>query len=224
MASLASRLMCFIYAAGLLTAATTAAQAEDVFPAPVARPAKPPSIAELNLPGPLGERSLGKATAPVTIIEYASLGCPVCAGFHTQILPKLKADYIDTGKVRLIYREFPIGKSSLAAAHAARCVAERHFFRINEKLMSNRGGWNAREPDPGLLYKIVQETGIQRAAFDSCMANQKTKDGLIWMKQRGRELGVKGTPSFFINGQPVRGVLNYEEMRRLIEQHLQSAS
>jgi protein-disulfide isomerase len=183
-----------------------------------------PTIAELNKPGPLTEKTMGQPGAPVTIIEYASLGCPICAVFHQKVLPQVKKAYIDTGKVHFIYREFPIGKSPEAAAQAARCVADKHYFGVNDKFMASRGQWNGREPNPDLLYKIVQDTGIKRAEFDSCMANQKIKEGIVWVKQRGRELGVKGTPAFFINGQHVRGVMSYEEMRKLIDQHLQSAA
>lgn len=206
-----------------LTGCSAGLSSDDVTGA-TAVPDKILSAAELNKAGPLPEKTLGKEDAPVTIIEYASLGCPVCAAFHKQVFPQIKKDYVDTGKVRVVYREFPIGNSSTAAAQAVRCVGEEHYFRMNAKFMANSGKWNARDPNPDLLYKIVQETGIQRAAFDSCMANQNTKDGIIWVKQRGRELGVKGTPTFYVNGQPVRGVLSYEEMRKVIEQHLQSAA
>ncbi len=162
--------------------------------------------AELAKAGPLGDRTLGKSGAPVTVIEYASLGCPICAVFHQKVFPQVKKAYIDTGKVLYIYREFPIGPSPAAAAEAARCVPEKHYFRINDKFMATKGQWNGRQPDRDLLYKIVQDTGVKRAEFDSCMANQNIKDGIVWVKQRGREFGVQGTPTFFINGQHVRGV------------------
>ncbi len=183
-----------------------------------------PDAAQLAKPGPLEEKTLGTATAPVTIIEYASLGCPICAAYHAQVFPQIKKNFIDTGKVYFIYREFPIGNSPAAAAQAARCVPEKRYFAVNDKFLANRGRWNGRDPNPDLLYKIVQDTGISRAAFDSCMANQKTKDGIVEVKQRGRELGVKGTPTFFINGQHVQGFTSYDEMRKLIEQHLISAA
>ncbi len=185
---------------------------------------KPSSIAELNKAGPLGEKTLGNPGAPVTVIEYVSLGCPVCSAFHKQAFPQIKTTYIDTGKVYFIFREFPIGNSPAAAAQAARCVPDKHYFRINDKFMANHGQWNGRDPDPDLLYKIVQETGLKRAEFDSCMANQNTKDGIKWVKQRGRELGVKGTPTFFINGQPVREFNSFDEMRKVIDQHLLGAA
>jgi protein-disulfide isomerase len=182
------------------------------------------NIAELKSPGPLPEKSLGKPDAPVTMIEYASLGCPICGVFHKSTFPQFKKAYIDSGKVYYIYREFPIGKSPAAAAHAARCVADKSYFHVNDKFMANKSQWNGRDPNPDLLYKIVQETGITRAAFDTCMANQKIDEGITWVKQRGREFGVKGTPTFFINGQQVRGGMNYEELRKVIEQHLQGAA
>ena len=182
------------------------------------------SPAELAKAGPLGDKTLGQSGAPVTVIEYASLGCPICAVFHHKVFPQFKKAYIDTGKVFYIYREFPIGPTPAAAAEAARCVPEKHYFRVNDKFMATKGQWNGRQPDPDLLYKIVQDTGLKRAEFDSCMANQNIKDGIVWVKQRGREFGVQGTPAFFINGQPVRGVLSYDEMRKLIDQHLQPAA
>jgi protein-disulfide isomerase len=183
-----------------------------------------PSAAELRAAGSSKDTGLGDPNAPVTLIEYASLGCPICAAFHKSVFPKFKAAYIDTGKVYYIYREFPIGKSSAAAAQAARCVPEKHYFRINNKFMANRGRWNGREPNPDLLYKIVQDTGLSRAAFDSCMANQKTSEEITRVKQRGREFGIKGTPTFFINGQHIRGAVSFEEMRKLVDKHLSVAA
>jgi protein-disulfide isomerase len=185
---------------------------------------KAPDLAELRKPGPLAEKALGQPGAPVVIIEYASLGCPICGVFHQKVMPQIKKAYIDSGKVYWIYREFPIGNSPAAAAQAVRCVEDKHYFRMNDKFMTTKGQWNGRDPDPDLLYKIVQETGLKRAEFDICMANQNIKDGIVRVKQRGREFGVKGTPTFFINGQHVRGVMSYDEMRKLIDQHLQSAA
>lgn len=180
--------------------------------------------AELKKPGPLKEMTLGNPNAPTTVIEYASLGCPICASFHKSVFPKFKAAYIDTGKVNYIYREFPIGPSPEAAAHAARCVPEALYFKTNDKFMARRGEWNARKPDNDLLYKIVQETGLTRAAFDSCMSNQKIKEDIKLVRQRGREFGVKGTPTFFINGQHIRGALSFEELQKLIEENMKLAA
>lgn len=178
---------------------------------------KPSPLSEA---GPLGERTLGNAGAPVTVIEYVSLGCPICRVFQKNAFPRLKKDYIDTGKVLYIYREFPIGKSPAAAAAVARCVPEADFFRINTKFMNLTGQWNSRDIVPDALYKVVQDTGMTRSVFDTCLTNQKTAEGINWVKLRGRELGVEGTPTFFINGQKVRGISSFEEMQKLIDQHL----
>lgn len=183
-----------------------------------------PAKEELAKTGPLSEHTLGKPGAPVTIIEYASLGCPICAYFHKTVFARFKADYIDTGKVYYIYREFPIGASPAAAAHAVRCADEKHYFSLNNKFMAHRDQWNARNPDHDLLYKIVKDTGLSRTAFDSCMANQEIQEGVNWVKLRGRELGVKGTPTFFINDDKIRGVLSYDEMKTIIGKHLASAA
>ncbi len=184
----------------------------------------PVDVNALREAGPLGDTVIGKLGAPVTIIEYASLACPVCRVFHAKVFPKLKKDFIDTGKVVFIYREFPIGKAAQGAAAAARCVPAKDYFRIGERLMANQGKWAGADVMPDALYKLVQDSGISRAQFDSCLANQPINDGIVWSKQRGRKLGVQGTPTFFINDRKVRGMLSYEEMQKLIEQHLASAT
>lgn len=189
-----------------------------------AAPAAKANIADLKNAGPLGDKTMGKPDAPVTIVEYASLGCPICAVFHKQVFAQVKKTYIDTGKVYFIYREFPIGPASASAAQAARCVSDKTYFGTNDKLMASRGQWNGRAANPDALYKIVQETGLDRAAFDTCMANQKINEAIVAVKQRGRELGVKGTPTFFVNGQQIRGGMSFEEMRSVIEQHLHGAA
>ncbi len=180
-------------------------------------------LTSLMAAGSLPEMTLGKADAPITVVEYASLGCPLCRGFHKATFPRFKREYIDTGKVYFVFREFPIGKSSIAAAMASRCVPGKSFFRIIRKFMNTTGQWNAREPNLDLIYKIVQETGLSRSKFDTCMANQNIKDGVITVRQRGREFGVKGTPTFFINGQRVRGALAFSDMKKLVDAQISGA-
>jgi protein-disulfide isomerase len=212
---------------GAMLAFALPAAAADSYPAPVTpyvdRSGEAVDPRELQEPGPLGDTVIGKPGAPVTIIEYASLACPICRVFHTKVFPRLKTTYIDTGKVTFIYREFPIGKSAQAAAVAARCVPPKDYFRISERLMANLGKWAAQEIQADALYKLVQDTGVARTQFDSCLANQPINEGIVWSKQRGRKLGVQGTPTFFINGQKVRGIMSFEEMQKLIEPHLASA-
>jgi protein-disulfide isomerase len=207
--------------------AATHASAEDRAPEPETfwqdRSKEPVDPKDLREAGPLGDTLIGKPGAPVTIIEYVSLACPICRVFHAKVLPRIKKEYIDTGKALYIYREFPIGKAAQGAAVAARCAPAKDYFRISERLMANQGKWAGREVVPDALYKLVQDTGLSRAEFDSCLANQPINDGIVWSKQRGRKIGVQGTPTFFVNDRKVRGMLSYEEMRDLIEQTLASA-
>jgi len=176
-----------------------------------------PAPAELMKQGPLGEKSFGKASAPVTVIEYASLTCRYCRQFHLTTYPKLKKAYIDTGKVRYIIREFPIGRSAAAAAIVTRCAPAKDYLRLYDKYLVNQKQWTGQEVRPDALFKVAGQTGMTRKTFDKCMTNQGIIDGLMWVKQRGRQFGVAGTPTFFINGQKVRGVLTFEEMKGMIE-------
>lgn len=178
---------------------------------------KPVDIAELMRPGELGDKSLGKANAPVTIVEYASMSCPNCSRFHAETLPKLKKAYIDKGKVRLVFREFPIGHSAAAAALAIRCAPDKDYFKLVEKFYSTQKDWVAQEVKKDEIYKVVQSSGLKRDKFDACLANQSINDALVWVKQRGRAFGVAGTPTFFVNGKKVAGALSFEEMQPVIE-------
>ncbi|MEC9367295.1 MAG: DsbA family protein, partial [Pseudomonadota bacterium] len=168
-------------------------------------------LAELMKEGPLGDKFQGRADAPVTIIEYASLTCPYCNQFHKNTYPKLKKAYIDTGKVRYIVREFPIGRTAAAAAVVTRCAPEKDYFTLFEKYLVQREVWISQEVRPDAIYKVAAQTGMPRDKFDSCLANQTIIDGLVWVKERGRQFGVVGTPTFFINGKKARGVLTFEE-------------
>lgn len=177
-----------------------------------------PKIQDLMKAGPLGEKSIGSDTAPVTIIEYASLTCPYCRAFHLQTWPTLKRDYIDTGKVRFILREFPIGHASGAATIAMRCLGQDNttrFFDLYHKFITQQKKWVSLEVRRDKIFSIAAQTGVSRKQFDACFTNQEILEGLKWVKQRGRDLGVSGTPTFFINGKKARSVLTIEEIKKL---------
>jgi protein-disulfide isomerase len=199
-------------------AATEAQAAEAEKPAE-----KPVDMAELAKPGPLGDHYLGKANAPVTVVEYASLTCPHCAKFQADTFPKFKKAYIDTGKVRYVFREFPIGKSAAAAAIAVRCAPDKAYFKLNDKLFASQAQWVAQEVKSDEIYKIVQSAGLKRDKFDACFANQSINDALYEVKARGRGLGVSGTPTFFVNGKRAGGELTFDEMSKLVEAALHPA-
>lgn len=171
----------------------------------------------LEKPGPLGDRTMGDPDAPVTVIEYASLTCPYCRRFHAEVFPKFKRNFIDTGKVHFIFREFPIGRAAGTAAVAARCVPQEHYFAANWKFLANQRRWVSQDVRPGVIHKIVQEFGLDRAAFDTCLQNQTIISGLKQVKERGRKLGVTATPTIFVNTEKRRGGVGYEDLVKLIE-------
>ena len=176
-----------------------------------------PPQAELLAPGPLGEHVLGKATAPVTIIEYASLTCPHCRNYHQNIFPKVKRELIDTGKVRYIIREFPIGRSAGNAALVNFCAADGKWFPLFEAYLARQSEWVSQDVRLEEIFRVAQSSGMSRETFDKCLANQSIIDGLNEVKQRGRKFGVIGTPTFFANGRKAQGEVTFEEIKALIE-------
>ena len=172
-----------------------------------------PTRADVMLTGALPEMSLGRADAPVTIIKYASLTCPHCRRFQLETFPTLKRELIDTGKVRFIIREFPIGHQSGHATIAWRCAGPDRFFDVYDRFMKQQPSWVSQEVRLDPIFRVVQGVGISRAEFDSCFKNQAMIDGLKWVKERGRKLGVIGTPNFFINGRLVKTVIGMKEIR-----------
>jgi protein-disulfide isomerase len=183
-----------------------------------------PPARELLAPGPLGERVLGKPTAPVTVIEYVSLTCPHCANFHKQLFPRMKQEYIDTGRVRYIVREFPIGRTAGTAAIVNRCAPEDKYFFLLGQFLTRQPEWVSQEVRPDAIFAVAKSSGMSRETFDKCLSNQPIIDGLTEVKQRGRQFGVIGTPTFFINGRKAQGAVTYDEIKALIEQAPASSS
>ena len=177
-----------------------------------------PPHQELMAPGPLGERALGKAAAPVTVIEYVSLTCPHCANFEKTLFPRLKKEFIDTGKVRYIVREFPIGRTAGTAAIVARCAPEDKYFFLQNQFLTRQPEWVSQEVRPDAIYAVAKASGMTRETFDKCLSNQTIIDGLTEVKQRGRQFGVVGTPTFFINGRKAQGAVTFDEIKAMIEQ------
>lgn len=168
-------------------------------------------------PGPLGEREYGNPNAPVTIIEYVSLTCPHCRNYHAKVFPKVKRHYVDTGKVRYIFREFPIGRTAGTAAIVTRCAPKNKHLYLTEAFLARQREWVSQEVRPDAIYAVAKSSGMSRAEFDKCLANQSIIDGLAEVKQRGRKYGVIGTPSLFINGQKLQGAVTFEEVKALIQ-------
>jgi len=178
---------------------------------------KNPTVDQIMEAGPLGDRSMGRATAPVTVIEYASLTCPHCRAFHERTWPSFKRKYIDTGKVRYILREFPIGRSSGNAWLVTRCAPAGKFFRLYDAYLKRQGLWVSQEVRTEKIWQVAKGVGVSRATFDKCLQDQATIDHIKAVKDRGRQLGVIGTPTFFIGGKQYRSILTIEEIGAAIE-------
>ncbi len=127
---------------------------------------KDPPVAEVMKAGELPEMSWGRADAPVTIIKYASLTCPFCKRFQVETYPQLKRDYIDTGKVRFIIREFPIGKASGTATVALRCAKPEKYLALYEKYLAQQTAWVAQEVKTDAIFGVASQVGMTRAEFE----------------------------------------------------------
>lgn len=181
---------------------------------------KNPTIAQVMKPGPLPERSLGRADAPVTIIKYASMTCPYCRQFQMQTFPVLKREYIDTGKVRYIVREFPIGFQSGAATIALRCAPADKYFTLYDKLMRQQAKWVSQEVRREPIFQVAKQVGLGRQQFDACYADKTLAEKLNQIKERGRTLGVIGTPNYFVNGKLIKRRLTINDIHNLVREAL----
>jgi protein-disulfide isomerase len=184
--------------------------------------AQGPSVEELMRPGPLPDLVLGKADAPVTIVEYASMTCPHCANFHKTTYPALKSKYIDTGKVRFIFREFPLDDLAVAASMLARCAGAEKSMALIDVLFASQDKWAVRDPVPALL-QIAKQAGFTQASFDECLKDQKLYNNILAMRERGsKEFKVESTPTLFVNGKLQKGGATIEELDKLIQPLLKS--
>jgi protein-disulfide isomerase len=177
-----------------------------------------PTIADIMAPSPLPEMSWGSPTAPVTLVQYASLTCPHCRHFHLTTYPELKRRFIDTGKVRYILREFPIGKTSGNATIALRCAAPDKYLDLYGKFMAQQASWVSLEVRPDAIYAVARQVGMTRPQFDACSQNQGMIANLKWVKERGRKLGIIGTPNFFIGTKLIKKELTIGEIADYVEQ------
>src|SRR6478752_4130741 len=178
---------------------------------------------ELMKPDALPDMTIGDAKAPVTVIEYASMTCPHCAHFEETTFPELKKRYIDTGKVRFIFREFPLDNLAAAAFMLARCSGQSDkdkYFALVDTLFRQQRQWAVEKPIPPLLA-IAKQAGFTEQTFNACLANQQTLDGIESIRQRAiKQFKVQSTPTFFTNGTAHPGALSIDEMAKAIDPYL----
>ena len=177
-------------------------------------------MAELMTPGPLGDHVQGAENAPVTIVEYASMTCPHCSHFHETTYPELKKKYIDTGKVRFIFREFPLDPLAAAAAMLARCAGKDKYFPLIDAFFSQQKDWVVQKPlQP--MFNIAKQAGFTQQSFDECLANQQMLNGIEETRTRAaQKFNVNSTPTFFVNGKIFRGALTVEELDKQVAPYL----
>lgn len=201
----------------------TTALATAAFAVTVSLPAFAESVNEEDLlkPGPLGDKVEGDENAPVTIVEYASLTCGHCAHFHKTTYPALKKDYIDTGKVRFIFREFPLDAVAAAGFMLARCSPADKYFGVVDIMFEQQRSWAFTENPYQSLLDFSKQIGFTQESFEECLTDQGLLDAVNAVKDRGaNDFGVSATPTFFINGEKHSGALTIEEMGKIIDEKL----
>jgi protein-disulfide isomerase len=188
-----------------------------IYPALSAR-AQNVNVADLMAPGPLPDRALGLEKASVTVVEYASMTCSHCARFHTTLYPDFKKKYIDSGKVRFILREFPLDPIASGAFALARCLPEDKYYPMIEVLFEQQKNWAFVPDPPKALLAIAKQAGFTEQSFEACLTDQKLSQAIEDSARRANEkFGVSGTPTFFINGQMLRGEATLEALSKVID-------
>lgn len=162
---------------------------------------------------------IGADNAAVTIIEYASLTCPHCARFHTDVMPRIKSDYVETGKVRFIYRDFPLDRVAMNAAMLARCNGPERFMTFLDAFFGQQQTWLAGSGEQAMagLRRLARTGGMSEPAIDACLANVEIQNAVLSQSMTGeREHRVQSTPTLVVNGQVQRGTPTFEELARLL--------
>jgi protein-disulfide isomerase len=165
----------------------------------------------------LKERVIGDPAAPITIIEYASLTCPHCATFHADTLPKLKKEWIETGKAKLIYRDYPLDRYAASAAMIARCAPMDKYFTFLNAFFAQQKNWSRAQDPVKVLTQLAGLGGMSKDDVDACLANEALQDGILQMRLEGQmEYDINSTPSFVIDGKKVSN-LPYEDLNEILK-------
>ncbi|MGH6865017.1 MAG: DsbA family protein [Methyloceanibacter sp.] len=182
-------------------------------------PKQDPDVAALMEPGPLKDIVIGKADAPNTVVEYASMTCSHCAEFHIEVLPKFKEKYIDTGKARYILREFPLDGLAVAAFMLARCADDDRYYPMVGGLFETQKTWAVQGEDgKQKLLLIAKQAGFSQEQFDKCLDDKDLFNKIVEVRQRAHdEFGVDSTPTFFINGQRLPAGHEIEDFDAVLE-------
>ena len=163
------------------------------------------------------DRILGNPEAPITIVEYASLTCPHCAHFVNDVLPEIRKEWIDTGKVKLVLRDFPLDEPALRAAMIARCAPPERYYAFADTFFAAQEKWVRSTDYREALARLAKLGGMGQAEFDTCIANTELENKIVEGRLRAtQELEVNSTPTFFVNGSKLAGAPTKEEFDKLL--------
>jgi protein-disulfide isomerase len=183
------------------------------------------TAADVAKPVSLPDMALGPANAAVTITEYASMTCPHCAAFTEEVFPKIKAEYIDSGKIRFVFREFPLDIKAAAGSMLARCIAKDDsgkYFAVIDMLFKQQNDWVLKNTTE-TLTRIGKQAGLSQQAVEDCLKDQALLDKIAAdQKYAADVLKVNSTPTFFINGEMIKGEARFEEFDKRIKSLLKS--
>ena len=197
-----------VLSAPMLSSAVTAADGPDEVP-----------VAELMKPTDLPDIAIGPADAKVTVVEYGSMTCGHCAHFANTVFADFKKAYVDTGKVRFIFREFPLDNLAVAVSMLARCSGGDKTLPLIESFYEKQADWAFQQGNPvPKLFEIAKQAGFTQESFDKCLTDQKLLDQVTAQRTRASEtFGVKATPTFFINGKRLKEKASVEEFAKIID-------
>jgi len=163
------------------------------------------------------DRILGNPEAPITIVEYASLTCPHCAHFANDVLPEIKRTWIDTGKAKLVLRDFPLDEPALRAAMIARCAPPDRYYAFAETFFAAQEKWARNSDYREALARLAKLGGMGREEFDACLKNTELENKIVGERLKAsQELQVNSTPSFFVNGSKLAGAPTVEEFEKVL--------
>ncbi|MBR0685111.1 DsbA family protein [Bradyrhizobium manausense] len=176
-------------------------------------------------PVSLPDMALGPKDAAVTITEFASMTCPHCAAFNEQVFPKIKSEYIDTGKIRYVFREFPLDIKAAAGSMLSRCIAKDDapkYFAVTDMLFRQQNDWVVKNTTE-TLTRIGKQAGLTQQQVEACLKDQALLDKIAAdQKYASDVLKVDSTPTFFINGEKIKGETSFEEFAKKINPLLKS--
>lgn len=174
--------------------------------------------ARLGAAASVAERALGDPQAELTVVEWFSMTCPHCAAFHLETLPELKRRYLDTGKVRLVVRDFPTDALALRAAVLAHCAGPERYFAFVDALLANQARWAGAKDPAAALRQMAKLGGLADAQIDACLADTALENAVLQTRLEAQQkYDIRSTPSFLVNGKVYAGNRSPDDFAALFD-------